>query len=437
MAGSGLIPVEIHKRRLLWQVAGGLWVALAVIMATRTLLSPRSHTVFPIFAASSQHWWTDQPLYAYYPSLDLFRYSPTFAVIMTPFAALGLRAGGIVWSWLSLAIFATGLWRFARDVLPERWTGSRLASFFAVAVFIAMPGIWNSQSNTLVVGLLLLAASSLTRECWWTTAILLAAAVWTKLTPLAPALLLCALRPTRLAPRFVAALALGSLIPFLTRPPDIVLGYYAEWFTQLANSSGTRWPGFRDGWTLWMAVTQRFQDHPRPFWLTMPVDSVWYRALQGVSALGTLAWCLWQRVQGASARRLICTALGMGMAWMLLFGPAVEHTTYALLAPFLAWAMLQKETWPSGRWLVYLAFLLIAVLGWDPLMGRLLKEEPLVAACLPLGSVLFGVWLIGYVHFCWISEQRAAAVYLPLAKKKSARKTDMMEPWRAYPVLTS
>src|SRR5258707_12656672 len=233
MAGSCPIPVEVHRRRLLWQVAGGMWVALAVIMATRTILSPRSHTVFPIFAASSQHWWTDQPLYAYYPSLDLFRYSPTFAVIMTPFAALGLRAGGIVWSWLSLAVFATGLWRFARDVLPERWTGNRLVSFFPVAAFIALPRIWNSQSNTLVVGMLLLAASSLTRECWWTAAILLAAAVWTKLSPLAPALLLCALRPARLAPRFLVALALGSLIPFLTRRPDSVPGYYAQRFPQL------------------------------------------------------------------------------------------------------------------------------------------------------------------------------------------------------------
>jgi len=398
MEGPFSLQSETEKTKSLLHLACTLWITLAVIMAARTLLSPRSHTVFPVFAASSQHWWTNQPLYAYYPSLDLFRYSPTFAVTITPFAALGLRAGGILWSWVSLAVFATGLWRFAHDVLPERWSRSRMTSFFTVGAFIALPGIWNSQSNTLVVGLVLLASSSLIRERWWTTAILLAAAVWTKLTPLAPALLLCALRPARLVPRFAATLALGSLIPFFTRPPDIVLACYTEWFTQMANTSSTRWPGFRDGWTLWIAMTEHFQDHPWPFWLTSPVDSIWYRTLQGLGALGALAWCLWQKVQGITARRLFCLGLGMGMAWMLLFGPAVEHATYVFLAPFLAWAMHQRQVWQHGRWLAHSAFVLIAVLGWDPLTGPLLSMQPLLAACLPLGTALFTFWLIGYAH---------------------------------------
>src|SRR5947207_26150 len=98
-----------------------LWLVLGVAISVRTLLRPDSHTVFPIFAASSGHWWSDQSLYDRYPPLDHFRYPPLFAVLVTPFAALGLRAGGVLWSWVSLAIYAAGLWRFAREVVPAPW----------------------------------------------------------------------------------------------------------------------------------------------------------------------------------------------------------------------------------------------------------------------------------------------------------------------------
>jgi hypothetical protein len=94
----------------------------------------------------------------------------------------------------------------------------------------------------------------------------------------------------------------------------------------------------------------------------------------------------------------------MGMAWMMLFGPAVEHATYVFLAPSLAWAVLHREAWPRGRWLIVSAFVLIAILGWDALTRFLLGNAPLLTTSLPLGSALFTLWLIGYAQSCplWI-----------------------------------
>ena len=376
----------------------GLWLGVAAAAAVRILVEPRAHTVFPLFAASATHWWADQSLYAAYPPLDHFRYPPTFAVMMTPFAALGLRAGGILWTWVSMAVYGGGLGCFARDVLPAPWTRGRTACFLILVLLVAFAGIWNGQSNALAVGLLLLAASRLVRESWWTAAVLLAASVWTKLTPLAPALLLCALRPTRLAPRFAVALALGALLPFLTRPPDVVLSHYAEWLTHLASTGGGRWPGFRDGWTLWVLASHPFGGRGAPLLSVAPLPGGWYRALQLLSAAGTLAWCLWQRARGAGSRWLVSAALGMGMAWLMLFGPAVEHPTYAFLAPSLAWAVLQREAWPRGRWLSTAAYVLIAALGWDGPARQLLGDVPLLAAALPLGSLAFALWLVGYAQ---------------------------------------
>ena len=380
------------------RLAVGDWLILAAAVAVRTLVSPFHHTVFPIFAASAAHWWAGPSLYRWYPDLDLFRYPPPFAVVVTPFAALGLRAGGILWTWAGMAVYAAGLWRFARDVLPAWWTRGRTAAFLALGAVVALPGLWNAQSNTIVVGLVLLAASSAVRRRWWVAAFLLAAATWIKLTPLVPALLLCALWPRRLTPRLLVALAVVALLPFLTRPGDVVVGHYLEWVTALAQSNGSRWPGFRDGWTAWMVTRHFFQGNVGPLPLLAPVDWAGYPALRLGAAAVTLAWCLWQRLRDDEPRRLVQLTLGLGTAWLMLFGPAVEHPTYTFLAPSLAWALLDWDAWPRGRWLIVTAFALVAVVGWEPLVHPLLARLPLLLAALPVGTALFAVWLIGYAR---------------------------------------
>ncbi len=109
-----------------------LWLVVAAVVAVRTLLVPDQHTIFPVLAGSSAHWWADQPLYADYAPLDFFRYPPAFAVAFTPLAALGPRAGGVLWSLLGMGVFVLGLWRFLRDVAPSKWTATRQAVFLAL-----------------------------------------------------------------------------------------------------------------------------------------------------------------------------------------------------------------------------------------------------------------------------------------------------------------
>ena len=236
-----------------------LWLAVTAVVCIRMVIAPHSHTIFPILAGSATHWWADQQLYAQYPGLDYFRYPPAFAIAFTPFSDLGGRAGAVLWTLLSVGVFVFGLWRFIRDVAPGEWTAARQAAFLALGALGALRGLWNAQSNALAVGLLLIAVAELMRRRWWTAATVLAASVLVKLTPLAPALLLCAIEPRRLPARFLLFLGIGLLAPFLTRPPQIVLGHYQEWLSHIAHTGGERWPGFRDAWTIWLVLQHALQ----------------------------------------------------------------------------------------------------------------------------------------------------------------------------------
>jgi hypothetical protein len=400
----------------------GLWLVLAVAVGVRTLVRPATHTVFPIFAASAEHWWGNRSLYDLYPPLDHFRYPPVFAVFVTPFRALGLTAGGILWTWFNMAVYVAGLLVFVRDVIPSAWTRRRTALFLALGALGALRGLWNAQSNALAVGLLLLGTAALVRavnnsrqsdlgnqtepitegRAWWLAAFLLAVPVCLKVTPLAPILLLCALWPRQLTGRLLAAMALLFLVPFLTRPPAVVLEHYRDWFDHLLHSGNGRWLGFRDGWTVWLVLRHLFGGETGPLALREPMDSVWYRLVQLATAAAALAWCLWQqhrerRLQ-LGTRWLVHITLSMGLAWLMLFGPAVEHATYVFLTAPLAWALLERRAWPHGQGLILAAFVLIMVLGWGAMSRLLSPEWPVLLTALPAGTALYALWLIGYAQ---------------------------------------
>jgi Glycosyltransferase family 87 len=377
------------------RLAIGLWLVFGVAVSVRTLLLSDQHTVFPVFATASKHFWDQQSLYARYRPLDYFRYPPVFAIGFTPLSALGLTGGGLLWNWLNLGVYGWGLWRFRRDVLPGTWTPGREALFLSIGLFGGLRGLWNGQSNALAVGLLLLAIAAVTRRRWWAAAFLLAMPVLVKLTPLAPALLLCALWPRKLIGRFSFALAVGLLLPFLVKSPRFVLQDYQDWFTHLLDTSSERWPGFRDVWTVWLAARHLLFGAELSLTDSM-AHPLLYRLVQIGSGLGVLAWCLWQQRRGTDTRLLLTLTLAMGSAWLMLFGPAVEHATYVFLAPPLAWAASQRSSWRPGQFLLVPALALVLVFGWGALIRLWPAAEPFLLLALPLGTVLFTVWLCGY-----------------------------------------
>lgn len=382
------------------RLALAVWLLLGIAVSVRTVLLPTSHTVFPIFVIAAERFWSDQTLYDELPDLDYFRYPPPFAVVVSPVALLGPTLGGIVWAWLSIAALVYGLRRFAADVLPEDWGEARTAGLIALGALGAVRGLWNAQSNALIVGLLLVGVAELTKRRYWRSALWLGAAVGLKATPLPVVLLLLALYPIKLGPRLAVVLLAVGLVPFLTKPPAVVVAHYEQWQAHLRATSGTRWPGFRDAYTVVQAVRHTVEGRSEPFPYGERLDSATYRAVQLLTAGAALAWCLWLRRRLLSDRRhgeaiLLNATLGIGCAWLLLFGPATEHPTYVFLAPSLAYALLARDVWPRGRWLAIASFVLVILLGWNGAARPFSEQVPLVLTALPLGTALFAAWLVG------------------------------------------
>ncbi len=380
------MSLGLFRRASFW------WIVFAVALVLRIVCQPESHTVFPIFAAGSAHWWSDEPLYLDYPPLDTFRYPPLFAIAFSPYAWLGSRAGAVLWALTSLGVYWLGLRSFSR--LALRTHARSECKLMVLSLLGAVAGLWNAQSNALLVGLLLLGAAAVVRQRWWTAAFFLGLPVVLKFTPLPLILLLVALWPRQLAPRLLVVLLAGFLLPFLTRPPDRVQQQYQGWGIHLAESSAERWPGFRDGWTIF-AVARHLADGGEGLPdLKAAIDEPAYRIVQALGGLAVLMWLLALRRRGADTRNLVSMALALGACWMLLLGPASEAPTYVFLAPFLAWGLVQRQRWPEVRRLIEAAGLLLLVFGWGDLTRPWWNQAPWLILILPAGVILVFIWLI-------------------------------------------
>ena len=217
----------------------------------------------------------------------------------TPFYGLGPTVGSILWTWLGMAVYLIGLCRFAR--VCGIWSKTGLALVLALGCLGGIRGFWNAQANALVIGLLLIGLEAWVEERWWASAWYFAAAIIIKLTPLAVVLLFVALRPRELIGRVLLALMVFALVPFLVKPPMIVVNHYQQLLVHLAESGPERWPGFRDAWTVYQVFERQFNGLPGipPLKGTMSSPGI-YRCIQLLAAIAALGWCLWQQGAGSA-----------------------------------------------------------------------------------------------------------------------------------------
>jgi hypothetical protein len=167
-----------------------------------------------------------------------------------------------------------------------------------------------------------------------------------------------------------------------------VLNQYRDWLRWGLNDrhSDAAFIAFRDFRLLWSV------------WLS-PLSNRGYLIAQLAAAAMIAGMCIVQRLRGVERRELLMSVLSLGCAWMMVFGPATEHTTYIFLAPALAWAVL--DGWLRQRSLGYrlatvtsfAVFTATQLCLWLPGGSRFHQYAPHPAAGLLLMAVLTGTAL--------------------------------------------
>ncbi|MBA3671092.1 MAG: DUF2029 domain-containing protein [Gemmatimonadaceae bacterium] len=191
---------------------------------------------FEIFRTASRHLLTGEDLYAEYPAIhvDRFKYSPTFALLFSPFSWLPWPLALFLWS----ALNALLLFHAVERVLPPR------AALLAMACLHleVMRAMQNAQSNALVAALIVLAFAALERRQAWRAAGLVALGTSVKIFPLAA---LTFAIPRRIAVRTgIWAAGIGAVLaalPLVATPFATLVAQYRSWLAVESIDAKQRW----------------------------------------------------------------------------------------------------------------------------------------------------------------------------------------------------
>jgi hypothetical protein len=365
------------------------WAALALLIwgvvlagvAIHAYLYPWSHTVYNIYAPATRSWWTGEDMYV--RRLDYYRYSPLFAIALTPFAYLSDSWGGALWKVFNCSFFAASLWVWARRALPAQLSRSEAAALFLLGLPLSLHSIYNGQANLIMLGAILLAFAALATERWNQAAGWLAVATLIKGYPVALALILIEIYPRRLAARFATALGIGLLVPFALQWPTVVTAQYASWFSHMKDSTDINRERLR-------TVDALLQIYYRRLPGEVPIVLA---VLAGGMVLGLCTLWLRRRV---SRRQLLTEVYLLFAAWVILFGPATEPCTYVIVAPAVAWTLLQEFRRPQAglaRSVLLVSLLLMGPLVSD-LVGSRVRNFATAHGSQPLGGLLFAGYLL-------------------------------------------
>lgn len=215
-------PSAIRVPKALYGVLA-LFLTGAVVVTAQRIGVPAENN-FRIFRAAFHHLAAGQDLYAAYPGehADLYKYSPTFALLFAPFAMLPVVPAYFIWQVVSIAAVVVGV----RHQLTQRE--------LTVALVIAWPSVvtdmQRAQTNTLCAGLMLIAWSCFEKREQLGATVSGAVGAFVKIFPLAAfAGLLLHPRKVRQLALIALVMATGAMSPLLVTSPASLLMQYQSW----------------------------------------------------------------------------------------------------------------------------------------------------------------------------------------------------------------
>jgi hypothetical protein len=336
---------------------------------------------YVIFKDSFAHLLHGQDLYVAYPDehWDLYKYSPTFALLMLPFALLPNLVGLTLWNVLgSMALFV-GIWRL--PIADERWR-------MAAAWFLALPllqSLQNAQSNAYVAGLVLLAGGWLESGGAVWAALAIALGFFVKVYGVV-ALAIAVMYPQRLkcGAWFALWLVGLGLLPLVFVSASRLLWLYQSWGTLMtadqAAHTGVSVMGLIENWSS----------------ASPP------KTLLGVAGLALTLLPL-VRVRMYSSRNFRMVFLAALLVWMVIFNHKAEPNTFVIaVAGAAVWYLAQPNTRLRNS-LALLVFVLTS-LSTTTIFPTVLRRSLIQPYSLRVLPCLL-VWIAAVIELWWVRAE--------------------------------
>jgi hypothetical protein len=385
---------EPKFRRLLNVGVAGLWAAVLLGILIRVGLFSHSHDVFGTYADAGRKWTASQPLYSYTRG---FVYSPLVAAFFAPFSWLPISLGPVLWRLLNAALFVGAIFWWLKSEISSRIPKSSYWLVFLLILPLSLGNFNNGQVNPMIIGLLMVAILAAYEERWTLAAFAVGFSTYLKIYPLSVGLLLVLLYPRQLGWRLALALILMGAVSFILQRPAYVLEQYQRWFSTRAA----------DDRRMNMDIA------PRDFAMILRLLHIHLSAhmvlvLQLLAAAGAAVLCVTGRLRKWSEKRLLTCVFTTGTCWMLLFGPATEDATYAMIAPVVVFALVQALYQNTLSWMRVLVCASFALLLVGLVLNAFfsLKKTPTLMSVQPFGALLFAGYSIFWVFRSSLWEER-------------------------------
>ncbi len=198
------------------------WVIALSAIIGKILASPDRVTNVDRFLKAGRAWIEATPLYIYTPNKG-FVYGPFSAVCYAMASYLPGVWPRILWCLLSAVLLLGGMWAMMTSGPFSQIPARRRGLVFLLVLPLALGNFDSAQANAFLAGLIMIAFAAACVERWTIAAIALAVAIHWKVYPVVAGMLLVLLSPRRFSWRFVLAVVIVGLIPFLFQKPSYVI----------------------------------------------------------------------------------------------------------------------------------------------------------------------------------------------------------------------
>ncbi len=308
---------------------------------------------YVIFKQSYQHLIESKDLYQWYPKeqWDLYKYSPTFSLIMAPFYYMPDWLGLSIWSLINILVFFFALWKFP---FPDERKKILALGFTFIELTTA---ILNAQTNALIAGLLVLAFVLLENKQQFLAVLFITITVYVKIFGvLAFSLLLLYPERWRAFLYSVFWMLLFGLLPLLVVPLHQYEFLIRSWSHLLQDDHSTSYGFSVIGWLhTWFGLD------PNKMLVVLAGGILFCIPLLKLKSYGEPLFRI----------LLLCSVL----IWVIIFNHKAESATFIIAVTGIALWFFSKSKATDFDLALIISVFILTVLSPTDLFPRYLREH--------------------------------------------------------------